>query len=247
MIRDKNRNYHQASPFLFVLCLVCTIFNGCAAPHQKPTSAASTDDIVYAEGRGSSQDSASHISRPDRPTFYLLPGPKQLKDFQLTDDHGQPFDLRRLLNHWTFLYFGYTNCPDVCPMTTSLLNRVYTDLSRYPKIKNNTQVAFISVDPVRDTPQTLHTYITYFNENFAAAVGPESRLDELTEQMDAKHQILYSEHFLTHEKKIRVLHDSAIYLVDPSARLYAIFSPPFTAKMVKHWYLSIREKSLKPR
>ena len=204
------------------------------------------NEIVFAEGRGSNQGSAGHSSRPDRPNVFLLPRPKQLKDFQLTDERGQPFNRSRLLGKWTFIYFGFTNCPDVCPMTAALLNKVYTALSLRPVIQSDTQVVFISVDPFRDMPQTLRTYIKYFNEDFSAAVGPENRLDELTEQMDAKHQILYSEHFLTHEKSVRVLHDSAIYLVDPLARIYAIFTPPLTAEIVKNRYLSIRESALKP-
>jgi protein SCO1/2 len=241
MITNLLRIPHGVSAFLLVLNLLIVIITGCASSRQTQESDKSMNEIVFAEGRGSNPDSAGHISRPDRQSVYLLPNPKQLQDFQLTDDGGRLFNRLRLMNHWTFMYFGYTNCPDVCPMTTSLLNKVYSALSRRPEIQSDTQVVFVSVDPMRDTPQSLRSYINYFNEKFIAVVGPENSLDELTGQMDAKHQLLYSENFITHKKTIRVLHDSSIYLIDPLGRIYAIFTPPFTAEMVKERYLSIRE------
>jgi protein SCO1/2 len=229
----------------FTFCLSCAIFTGCATSPEPQGDKSSKnmlmDKFVYSEGLASTQGTAGHISRPDRPNIYTLPRPKPLKDFQLTDDKGQPFNRTRLIKKWTFMYYGYTNCPDVCPMTTSLLDTVYESLGQRPDIQANTQVIFISVDPVRDTPQTLHSYITYFNKAFAAAIGSEKQLDELTLQMDARHQILYSEHLVTHEKKIRVMHDSAIYLIDPQARLYAVFTPPHSPELVRNRYVSIRE------
>ena len=229
----------------FTLCLFCAVFTGCATPElhgDKSNKNMDMDKLVYSEGRASTQGTAGHVSRPDRPNFFLFPRPKPIKEFQLTDDNGQPFKRQRLRNKWTFIYYGYTNCPDVCPMTTSLLNTVYESLKQHPDIQSNTQVIFISVDPVRDTPQMLHSYITYFNKTFGAAVGSEEQLDKLTLQMNAKHQLLYSEHYVTHEKRIRVMHDSAIYLIDPQARLYAVFTPPHSPELVRNRYLSIRDE-----
>jgi len=225
--------------FVTVLFLLNAIVAGCAAPFNNSAADKSMNELVFAEGRGSNPDSAGHISRPDRPNIYLLPSPKSLQDFHLTDESGGVFNRVRLMHKWTFIYFGYTNCPDVCPVTTSLLNKVYSSLSQRPQIQSETQVVFISVDPIRDTPRTLGAFIKYFNKDFYAAVGPENELDELTEQLNSKHQILYSEHYLTHEKTIRIMHDSAVYLVDPLARIYAIFTPPFTAEMIKDRYLAI--------
>jgi hypothetical protein len=87
-----------------------------------------------------------------------------------------------------------------------------------------------------------HSNITYFNKAFAAAVGPEKQLNKLTLQMDTKHQILYSEHYLTHEKRLSVMHHSAIYLIDPQARFYAVFTPPHSPQLVRNRYISIGEE-----
>lgn len=237
---QKNLSERPVRAVLLTFCGLIGICAGCAVPPQKSASDNAMKQIVYAEGRGSNPDSAGHINRPDRPSVYFLPSPKPLEDFQLTDDRGKPFNRAALMQKWTFLYFGYTHCPDVCPMTMSMLNQVYFALSSRPDIQSNTRIMFISVDPVRDTPRTLRSYIEYFNKDFLAAVGSEKHLDDLTDQLDAKHQILYSEQFITHEKKIRVLHDSAVYLIDPLARLFAIFTPPITAERIKDRYVAIR-------
>jgi protein SCO1/2 len=65
---------------------------------------------------------------PDVPGL-LWPDPKQVQAFTLTDHHGAAFDLARLQDHWTFLFFGYTCCPDVCPTTLSMLDEVQRDLA----------------------------------------------------------------------------------------------------------------------
>src|SRR5258708_3549447 len=81
----------------------------------------------------------------------VLPQPLALSPFQLTGTNGQPFTNQSLMGHWTFLFFGFTNCGYVCPTTMVTIKKIYANL----KTNNQTlpQVVLISIDPVRDTPE----------------------------------------------------------------------------------------------
>ncbi len=87
----------------------------------------------------------------------LLPEPRPLKSFALTDHNGKPLGLEQLKGQWSFLFFGYTHCPDICPTTLGMLKGVATKLEATPEINGDTRFLFVSVDPKRDTlPQGVH-------------------------------------------------------------------------------------------
>ena len=81
--------------------------------------------------------------------------------FQLVDQNGKPVDEKILKGKWTAVFFGFTYCPDVCPTTMQVLGAAQRDLG--PKA-DKFQVVFISVDPERDTPEQIKTYLS--NEVF---------------------------------------------------------------------------------
>lgn len=100
----------------------------------------------------------------------LLPGPLDKPELILTDTRGQPFDLRRETDGYlTLLFFGYTYCPDVCPIHMANLAAVVRELR--PGIAQRIKVVFVSTDPDRDTPERLGGWLAKFDPTFIGLTG----------------------------------------------------------------------------
>src|SRR5947207_11889354 len=89
-------------------------------------------------------------------------------NFSLTDQDGRPFHLTQLRGKVVLLFFGYTSCPDACPTTLSKLSGVSKLLARNA---DQLVVLFVSVDPDRDTPGVLKSYLAYFHVNSQGLTG----------------------------------------------------------------------------
>ncbi|MEN8217495.1 MAG: SCO family protein [Pseudomonadota bacterium] len=161
----------------------------------------------------------------------VLSEPMTVPSFKLTDQHGQPFTEKNLQGQWTFLFFGYTYCPDICPMTLAMLNQVVQqlqDTAVHPK------VIFISVDPARDTTERLGQYVSYFNPAFLGVTGLEEELQTLTRPLGIAYRRSneLSENYL-------VDHSASILLINPQAQLQALISPPHDATAIAEDYRKI--------
>ncbi|MEO6197303.1 MAG: SCO family protein [Dehalococcoidia bacterium] len=96
--------------------------------------------------------------------------------FTLTDTSGEPFELRgETKGYVTLLYFGYTFCPDICP---SHMADVAAVMDRNPDMKDHTKVVFVTVDPERDTPERLRSWLDLFNEDFVGLTGTPEEIQE---------------------------------------------------------------------
>ena len=151
----------------------------------------------------------------------FLPQPRALKPFELVDQDGNALTPETLAGRWTFIAIGYTHCPDVCPMTMATFDAIDRALA-----DDNPPVAdflFISVDPERDPPERLAQYVRYFNPRFHGATGSDRALSDLTSQLG----LLYAK-VEDQETAMGYLmdHSASILLLDPRARLAALFSPP---------------------
>jgi len=166
----------------------------------------------------------------------LRPAPKALRAFELTDQYKQPFKLERLEGKWSFVFFGYTYCPDICPTTLSTLTGVAGQLQKDPQGLSNIQVVFVSVDPQRDTPDLMKDYLKYFNEAFQGITGAQQDIDSLTRQFGAG----YMKEPETAPGQYLVSHTSSIFLVDPHGRLLAAFSPPHDPTTIVDQFRQIR-------
>lgn len=168
------------------------------------------------------------------PPHYLQPG-KPLKGFSLIDYNRQPFTPSRFKGKWTFLFFGYTNCPDVCPTTLFMLRTVWNKLPTQVKKAPAPQMVFVSVDPKRDTPERLKKYVTFYHRGFIGVTGKVAQINKLTHQAG----INYS--FTKHaDGSYTVNHSAQIILVDPSGEMRAVFSPPQKVNELINGYEQIR-------
>jgi protein SCO1/2 len=96
--------------------------------------------------------------------------PRPLPALDLQDDTGKPLLPAFFADHWTLVFFGFTNCPDVCPTTLATLAQVHRSLVDLP-LDQRPQVLFISVDPERDDRERLGSYVRFFDPGFSAATG----------------------------------------------------------------------------
>jgi protein SCO1 len=182
-----------------------------------------------------------HYSKPPYPKDLqgiLLPEPVPLLNFKLEDHHGQLFTQERLQDKWTFLFFGYTHCPDVCPTSLNMLAEMVERLKVNPQVVEETQVLFVSVDPVRDTAPVLKEYVPYFNESFLGVRGSEEQLKILSKNLRASYHITGWED----EENYDISHTSAFFLFDPQGRFSALFQSQYhSPEKMASAYLRIRE------
>jgi protein SCO1/2 len=168
----------------------------------------------------------------------VLPEGRALTPFTLVDHNNQPFGPDRLRGKWSFMFFGYVNCPDVCPLALSVLAGAYKELATTPGNLENTQFIFVSVDPDRDSPEQLREYVGYFNPEFVGVTGSPDEIDKLTGQLG----ILYG--FEDKEPGVEnylVNHSAQFILVDPEGRFRAVFSPPHDATAISTSFIKIRQ------
>jgi protein SCO1/2 len=146
-----------------------------------------------------------------------------LPAFVLRGPAGE-FSNANLLGHWSFMFFGYTQCPDVCPTALTLMRDVKAALATKTTVSPAPifQVVFVSVDPRRDTRELLGEYMAAFDPSFIGVSGDDAALAPLTRKLGVFHQ----RNDGTDPQRYTVDHTAAIYLIDPRGRLMAVFSPP---------------------
>jgi protein SCO1/2 len=101
----------------------------------------------------------------------------------LIDMNGHPYDLRReTAGKLTLILFGYTNCPDICPVHLANLSAVLREASDIPR--ERLQVLFITTDPERDTPERLREWMSHFDRSFVGLTGTPAELDRLQKMLN---------------------------------------------------------------
>ncbi|MBW3566631.1 MAG: SCO family protein [Proteobacteria bacterium] len=155
-----------------------------------------------------------------------LETPRPLPAFQLVRDDESPFTRADFEGEWQLVFFGFTHCPDVCPNTLFLLDRVVEQLDNADHVAP--EVVFVSVDPERDTPEQVKQYVEYFNDDFVGVTAHGSddgmeNLQRLTQAMSVAYE------FHPEGDSYEVIHSSAVLLVNPEAEMHALFTPPLNA------------------
>ncbi len=160
----------------------------------------------------------------------LLEEPVVIEPFSLVNHKGREFTLKDLKGKWTFLFFGYTFCPEVCPSTLDNLNGVYEYLGQNGG-RNDMQVVFVTVDPKRDTVEQLAGYIPYFNENFIGVTGEEREIKRLTAQLGVSYKS-FNPSGNESDDEYQFYHTTSILLIDPLGSLVARFAPPHKPEII---------------
>jgi protein SCO1/2 len=138
------------------------------------------------------------------------------RDFHLTGDDGAPHELAEFRGKVVALYFGYTRCPDVCPLTLATLAESVRLLGEDGK---RVQVIFVTVDPKHDKPKVLAEYVRSFHQGFLALYGGAAA----TARTTAEFKVEGGEH-----------HSTPVFLFDPTGRLRLVAHPEASAESIVH-------------
>src|SRR5579859_8025157 len=161
------------------------VLSGCASP---ALGSVNTND---------SPDSGGSVFDP----------PRVLKDFTLTDQTGKPFHLSDLHGKAALVYFGYTHCPDYCPITLADFTRVRKALG---DADPQTAFVFISVDGTHDTPPVLATYLSVFDPSFIGLTGDVATVQQVGTDFAV---------YFTQTPDGQISHATRISLLDPDGKL----------------------------
>jgi protein SCO1 len=148
----------RAKACLLGLLWFAAMVHGVAAREQRKAEPA-TDSLTKANYRG------GLVSPP-------VPKPK----FTLTDTAGAPFDFAaKTQGYVTLLFFGYTHCPDMCPLQMDTIAQALKKSS--PDVAEQYKIVFVTTDPDRDTPRVLRTWLDHFDKRFIGLTGSQAAID----------------------------------------------------------------------
>lgn len=157
---------------------------------------------------------------------------RTLPEFTLTDHVGRAYTRQDLTETWTLLFFGFTHCPDICPVT---LATVSASIDAIAALGGDApRVVFVSVDPERDAPSHLHDYVTVFRKEFLGVTGPHEELRKLTQALG----VAYARK--GDDPSYLVEHTAALLLVNPKGEFQAVFAPPHEPDPIARDLIAIR-------
>jgi protein SCO1/2 len=159
-------------------------------------------------------------SAPQLASGTWLARPRAVSDFQLTDHLGRPFTAQDLRGKPSLVFFGFTHCPDVCPTTLVKLAQV-KKATAIPGL----QVLFVTVDPQRDTPTAMGLYVHAFDPEFIGLTGDQKAIEKISAGFGVaalRVDLPGGEYTMDHS--------AAVFLLDTSARIVGVFTPPFDTR-----------------
>jgi protein SCO1/2 len=136
--------------------------------------------------------------------------------FSLTDQNGRAVTDKDFRGEPFLVFFGFTNCPDVCPTTLYEMSEV---LRRLGPDADKTAALFVSVDPERDTPEKLKTYLSSFHPRVFGLTGTEAQVDAIK-----KEYRVYSKKVPLKNGDYTMDHTAVVYLMDKNGRFIAPFN-----------------------
>ena len=166
--------------------------------------------------------------------FYMAEQAKPIDGFELIESPNKPFITDQFSDQWSLVFFGFTHCPDVCPTELLFLKQVYESLDSDLK----PQVYLIALDPIRDTPEAVANYVTFFHPSFKGLTGSQQTINQLIKPFGAYYEFV--EQALTTEPVLlpnttppeqlsdsfTINHTAWIYLINPDGNIHAGFSSP---------------------
>jgi protein SCO1/2 len=163
----------------------------------------------------------------------LLPEPRPLPALALSDQDGHALAPDFFKSHWTLVFFGFTQCPDICPTTLATLAQVSKQLADLPPMQRP-RVLLVSVDPERDPPEHLAAYVRFFDPGFMGATGSL----EATAAAAAAFGVPYAKVTMP-DGGYTMDHGSGLFVVGPSGGIVAFLSAPHDAAVIARDYRKV--------
>jgi protein SCO1/2 len=178
-------------------------------------------------------------SPPELKAVQLLPGSKKITDIDLQSTRRHNIHSDFFSEHWTLIFFGFTSCPDFCPMELQKMSKAL-------RLVGNTdlQVLFVSVDPERDSQEKLRGYVEFFHPDIVGATGNNQEIAKFAQMFGAAYDRSYISDKKVHEisagmdmpadaDDYQVNHSLRIFIVNPRGEYVGSFAPPYDAEMIQ--------------
>jgi protein SCO1/2 len=160
-VRTRTRWHRHRSVVAAFVVLVLVVLGGCTPTTTTATLAAADDTAELARGWNG----------------VAVDGTPRMPAATLTADNGRPYDLRaRMRQRPTLVYFGYTHCPDVCPVHMATIAAALDESAVRTEQVN---VVFVTVDPARDTPEVLQEFLASFDPSFVGLSAPRDEIEDV--------------------------------------------------------------------
>jgi len=163
-------------------------------------------------------------SLPAMRSMTLLPTPRVLPAFSLQQSDGTPLTSDELKGHWTLVFLGFTNCPDICPTTLAQLSGAQKQWQSVPEAQRP-RILFVSADPDRDSPELTGRYARAFNTETLAATAPIPQLQEFARSLSMVFMKAPGPSGRADDYSID--HSAGFAVLDPQARMAGVIQPPF--------------------
>lgn len=177
--------------------------------------------------RKARQERFAQIQAQRQPAAAPAEARPHVPNVRLVDQFGRPFDATRFTGYWTVLTFGFTHCPDVCPMTMGVLARAYDQLASTPTELEGVHFALLTVDPERDTPEVMRDYVAKYNPAFIGLTGIPEQVNAFLKPLGVVARKGEAPAGHAHHHGYDVQHSQVILLIDPEGFVVDLFSPPY--------------------
>lgn len=194
--------------------------------------------ILTSLGLGVTLGAQQFSSVPQLNIAQLLPQSKALQDVALENHRGEAVAVNSFKGHWRLVFFGFTSCPDFCPLELQKLGKVLNLMGAGDEL----QVIFVSVDPERDGREKLADYVGFFHPQIIGLRGSNPELAKFAQFFGAA----YDRSAIVDTKLLsipagvnmpadagdqyQVNHSTRVFVVDPSGQFIGSFAPPYTAE-----------------
>ena len=172
--------------------------------------------------------SSKVLQEPVAPRVASVLPASDLADFSLVDHDGNTFRRDDFKGSWSLLFFGFTHCPDICPITLQILVNARRAMETAGEDELPT-IVLVSVDPERDTPDIMRQYVSNFGTDTVGITGSLDELRKLTKGLG-----IYFEKAEADGDNYTVNHSAAVMVLNPDGQLQAIFSAPHIAENIAH-------------
>ena len=162
---------------------------------------------------------------PERAT--VLPEPIPLQAFTLLDQNGEAFTRESFAGQWSLVFFGFTNCPDICPITLQQLALARRRMAEEIADARLPGIVFVSVDPQRDDTEAVGAYAAAFGDGVVGVTGDLAEIDKLTGTLG-----IYHARPATDDGAYAVEHSAAVVVINEKSDYYAVFSAPHDVEAI---------------
>lgn len=223
-----DNNEFASKKTYIILASVVALFLGISVFFNNfsgPIKSVNTDNQLKAKKQKVDRQQLSELG------VFVFPQAIPISDVPFLNEEGQTVAKAENMGKWSFIFFGYTFCPDICPTTLAVMQQMWIKLT--PESQAQTQVVLVSVDTERDTPEVLKTYMDYFDPSFTAFTGKPASLRSLATQLNAVYarvDRLDEKGEIDPSRGYLMDHSANITILDPNGNYYGFIKPPFSPK-----------------